>query len=94
MKPYDLIIIAAAAAFFLGSGDSANDSEQINVELPAQYQLIWDQSPALDAVEDGEIADQAHGAADRDQLSGVRSWLHHSVGLGTPIFRPRERARS
>lgn len=93
MKPHDLIIIAAAAAFFLGSGDSANDSEQINVELPSQYQLIWNQSPGIGPVQDGEIAQQPHGLADRD-TGGLNSWLHHSLGLGTPIFRPGERARS
>ena len=94
MKPQDMIIVAAAAAFFLASGNSVNDSEEINVELPSQYQVIWDQSPVHDLLRqrDNETADRFDHRF--PVVPGhVESWLRRSDGVRTPIFRPRDPAR-
>jgi hypothetical protein len=45
MKPRDIAVLAASVAIFLAGVASVNDSEAINVALPSQYQVIWDQSP-------------------------------------------------
>jgi len=94
MKPQDMIIVAAAAAFFLASGNSVNDSEEINVELPPQYQVIWDQSPVHDLLRkrDSETADR-FGHRFPAVSGHVESWLRRSDGIRTPIFRPRDPAR-
>lgn len=94
MKPQDMIIIAAAAAFFLASGDSVNDSEEINVDLPAQYQVIWDRSPVHDLLRhrDDETAER-FGERFPYLPGRVESWLRRSDGSRAPIFRPRDPAR-
>lgn len=45
MRPRDIAVLAASAAIFLAGVASVNNSESINVALPYQYQVIWDQSP-------------------------------------------------
>lgn len=93
MKPQDMIVIAAAAAFFLASGDSVNDSEEINVELPSQYQVIWDRSPVHDLLRYSN--NEADRFRDRFPMfrGHVESWLHRSDGVHTPIVAPRGPAR-
>lgn len=53
MKSRDILCAAAALAFWLLGTPSANNSEAINVTLPSQYQVIWDQTlapPPADAI--------------------------------------------
>lgn len=94
MKPQDMIVIVAAAAFFLASGDSVNDSEEINVELPSQYQVIWDRSPVHELLRsrNSETADR-FGRHLPAVPGHAESWLRRSDGVRTPIFRPRDPAR-
>jgi len=92
MKPQDLIIIAAAAAFFLASGETVNDSEEINVELPSQYQVIWDRSPVRELL--GARGDEtADRFGDRFEPGRAESRLRRTDGARIPVFRFRDPAR-
>ncbi|TPW28152.1 hypothetical protein [Pararhizobium mangrovi] len=56
MKIRDFAVLAAAAFFSLAGMASVNDSEAINVVLPSQYQVIWNQTPFAT---DGDNTDEA-----------------------------------
>jgi len=47
MTARDFAVAAATAVFFLASIGTANISESINVALPAQYGMVFDQTPSL-----------------------------------------------
>lgn len=56
MNTRDLVVIAAVAVFFLAGIASVNDSEAINVTLPAQYRTVWEQSLYVPGVDEVEVA--------------------------------------